>query len=120
MRTLTEVRFKLLALVPTLSGIAVALLGHPGPAIELLAIGVLGLTATLGVLLYDLRNGQLYAYALQRAQRIEHSLGLTSFDGGDRGGLFSEQPTPSLRLLGIATVNRASGLALVYGAAVAG
>ena len=68
LRTLTDVRFKLLALVPTLSGAAVAVLGHPSSAAELIAVGLLGLTATLGVLLYELRNSQLFDYAL-RPQR---------------------------------------------------
>jgi hypothetical protein len=59
LRTLTDVRFKPLALVPTVSGAAVALFGHPSSAVELLALGGLGLTATLGILLYELRNRQL-------------------------------------------------------------
>ena len=36
LRSLTDVRFKLLALVPTLSGAAVAVLGHPTSAAEFL------------------------------------------------------------------------------------
>jgi hypothetical protein len=111
LRTLTDVRFRLLALVPTVSGVAVALVGHPGSAVELLALGVLGLSATLGILLYELRNSELYDHALRRAQRIEAALGL---------GLFSERPPASLRLLGLVVVNRDRGLALVYGAALAG
>ena len=121
LRTLTDVRFKLLALVPTVSGAAVALLGHPGSAIELLALGLLGLTATLGILLYELRNSQLYDYATRRAQQIEVALQLPSLDGDSNpGGLYSERPEASLRLLGLATVNRDRGLALVYSAALAG
>jgi hypothetical protein len=41
-QSLTDVRFKLLALVPTLSGVAVAVLAHPSAAVELLAVGALG------------------------------------------------------------------------------
>lgn len=121
LRTLTDVRFKLLALVPTVSGAAVALLGHPGSAVQLLALGLLGLAATLGILLYELRNSQLCEYAMRRAQHIEAALNLPSIDDiTGSGGLFSERPTASLRLLGIATLNRDSGLALVYSAALAG
>lgn len=120
LRMLTDVRFKLLALVPTLSGAAVGLLGRPGSAVELLAIGVLGLAATLGVLLYELRNSELHDYAIRRARRIEAALGLPSAGGGASGGLFSEQPERTLRLLGIAAVDRDRGLALVYGAALGG
>lgn len=120
LRTLTDVRFKLLALVPTLSGAAIALLGHPSSPVQLLALGLIGLTATLGILLYELRNSQLYDYATRRAQQIENALGLVPFANNAAGGLFSELPDRSLRLLGISTVNRDRGLALVYSSALAG
>ena len=119
--TLSDVRFKLLALVPTLSGAAVAVVGHPSSAAELLAVGLLGLAATLGVLLYELRNTQLYDYATGRAERIEKELGLPSLEGGaGPGGLFSERPGRTLRLFGVAPVDRDRGLVLVYSAALAG
>lgn len=121
LRTLTDVRFKLLALVPTLSGAAIALLDHPGSAVELLALGVLGLTATLGILFYELRNTELADYATRRARHIESALGLPS--AGHRspcGGLYSEEPTNKLRLFGLASINRDRGLSLVYSAAIAG
>lgn len=121
LRTLTDVRFKLLALVPTLSGAAIALLDHPGSAVELLALGVLGLTATLGILFYELRNTELADYATRRARHIESALRLPSAD--DRspdGGLYSEEPTNELRLFGFASINRDRGLSLVYSAAIAG
>jgi hypothetical protein len=86
LRSLTDVRFKLLALVPTLSGAAVAVLGHPSSAAELLAVGLLGLTATLGVLLYELRNSRLFDYALRRAQSLEAELGLGLYRGAPANG----------------------------------
>lgn len=49
LRTLIDVRFRLLAFVPTVSGIAVAIVGQPRPSAELLGVGVLGLLATLGI-----------------------------------------------------------------------
>ena len=84
LRSLTDVRFKLLALVPTLSGAAVAVLGHPSSAAELIAVGLLGLTATLGVLLYELRNSQLSDYALRRAQSLEGGAGARSLPRSSR------------------------------------
>jgi hypothetical protein len=120
MRQITDARFKLLALVPTLSGAAVAILGRPSSAGELLAVGLLGLVATLGVLLYELRNAQLYDYGLHRAQELERRLELPSLDDGSSGGLFSERPDRSLRLLGFLPVDRDAGLILVYSAALAG
>jgi hypothetical protein len=112
LRSLTDVRFKLLALVPTLTGTAVAVVGRPRPAAELLGVGLLGLVATLGVMLYDLRNTQVYEYALRRAGELEARLGL--------GGLFGERPEPTLRPFGLPAATYDRALALVYGAALAG
>ena len=120
LRTLTDVRFKLLALVPTLSGTAIAILGHPSSAAELLGVGLLGLTATLGILLYELRNTELSEYGMRRAQQLEARLGLPSISGTGAGGLFSERPSRTLRLFGLARVDRDRGLTLVYSAALAG
>ena len=120
LRTLTDVRFKLLALVPTLSGTAIVLLGHPRSAAELLGVGLLGLAATLGILLYELRNTELYDYGTRRAQAIESHLELFALDGTATGGLFRERPTGVLRLFGLAPVDRDRGLILVYSAALAG
>jgi hypothetical protein len=120
MRQITDVRFKLLALVPTLSGAAVAVLGRPSSAAELIAVGLLGLTATLGVLLYELRNTQLYDYGLHRAKELERQLGFSSVGDSAGGGLFSERPDRSLRLFGCLPVDRDAGLILVYSAALAG
>ena len=118
-RALTDVRFKLLAFVPTISGATVALFGTPRPAIELLAVGLLGLAATLGVVVYELRNTTLLAYAGERAARLEARLGLPSLWGGAAGGLWSEAPAPP-KWLGLVTIAQDRGLAFVYGAALAG
>ncbi len=56
LRTLTDTRFRLLAFVPTIAGATVALFGKPRPPAELVPVGLLGLAATAGVLLYKLRN----------------------------------------------------------------
>lgn len=98
LRTLTDIRFKLIAFVPTFAGASVGFFGRPRPAVELLAIGVLGLVATLGIFLYELRNSQIYATAARRAKDLERQLELSAsgLDAHDRG------------------------LSLVYGAAMAG
>jgi hypothetical protein len=111
LRTLTDVRFKLLAFIPTIAGAAVAVFGHSGSASERLAVGALGLVATLGVLVYELRNTQIYDYALRRAQELEALLGLVSISrAGGSGGPYTEQPGRG----------QDHGRALVYGAALAG
>jgi hypothetical protein len=121
LRSLTDVRFKLLALVPTLTGTAVALLGRPRPAAELLGVGLLGLVATAGILVYDLRNTQLYEYALARAGAIETRLGMPSpFRESEAGGLFAERPEATLRPFAFPAATYDRALALVYGSALAG
>jgi hypothetical protein len=111
-RDLTDVRFKLLALVPTVSGTAVGLLRAHERPVELLAVGVLGLAATLGVLVYELRNSEIRRDAGGRIGALEHELlGRRVVD--DRG-----ERAP--RLFGVLALEHSFGLALVYGAALAG
>jgi hypothetical protein len=120
-RSLTDVRFKLLAIVPTISGAAVAFLSRGRPAGELLAVGLLGLAATLGVVLYEVRNTQLYDYAIRRAKELEARLGAVSiYDASGPGGLFTERPGRDIRVFGLALAGHERGLAIVYGAALAG
>ncbi len=120
LRTLTDARFKLLALVPTVSGTAIGLLGRPRSAAELLGVGLLGLCATMGILFYELRNTQLYDYAIRRAKAVERELQLvTAFGGQGPGGLYSERPDRSIHVFGV-ELGHDRGLALVYGAALAG
>ena len=111
-RDLTDIRFKLLALVPTLSGAAVGLL-HAGQApIELLAVGLLGLAATLGILVYELRNSEIRRAAGARIGAVESEvLGRPLIENRARGGA---------RLLWVIPLEQSIGLALVYGAALAG
>jgi len=120
-RTLTDVRFKLLAFVPTITGAAVALTGRGHSAAELLSVGSLGLVATIGVVIYELRNTQLHDYAVQRAKKLEDRLGISSItDPGRTAGLYGDEPSGELTVFGIVTAAHDRGLALVYGAAIAG
>ena len=98
MRTLMDIRFRLMAIVPVFAGISVGFFGHPQPAAELLGVGVLGLVATLGIYFYERRNTELYAAAAARARQLEREL---------------EMPSGQL-------VSHEFGLALVYSAALAG
>jgi hypothetical protein len=110
---LTEIRFKLLALVPTLTGAVVALVSHGRTGFELLAIGALGLTVTSGVLTYELRNGELRRRVSRRLHRIETSLFADGPLAGGRGGR-----TP--RLFGLIPASHRLGVGLVYGSALGG
>lgn len=128
-RFLADVRFKLLALVPTLGGAAVFVLTRAGlqaggsassSASELLTVvvvGLFGFLATLGVTLYDQRNSELYNALIHRAKYLEQEFGVPSTPGGLRkrplGGQFSERPEKHRRL--VFKAGHDLGLALIYG-----
>jgi hypothetical protein len=108
LRSLTEVRFKLLALVPTLAGGVVVLASAHSAGLELVAIGLLGATATAGILVYELRNAQIRRSAAARAGAFEQA----NFPGG----ALVVPPRSAGRL----ELGHTLGVALVYGAALAG
>jgi hypothetical protein len=110
LRGLTETRFKLLALVPTLAGAVVGFASAQKTGVALLAIGLLGLTATVGVLLYELRNGQIQDDVARRVQELEELL----FPGKR---LVRRAGT---RVFGLVPASQSLGVALVYGAAISG
>jgi hypothetical protein len=86
-KMLTDIRFKLLAFVPPIVLGGVALLSSKswstgamvspvplygiGDQILTLGIGLLGFVLTLGVVLYDVRNSQLYNSNVHRAKVLE-------------------------------------------------
>jgi hypothetical protein len=120
-RTLMDVRFKLLALVPTSAGAAVGLIGTPRAAAELLGIGLLGLLATFGILLYELRNTQILDAMLRHAQTLERSLGFQgTSDTTGPDGLLSLRTARHVRFFGLVTAGHEQALGLVYGAALGG
>ena len=112
---LADVRFRLLALVPTIAAAAIAIVSRSGAtAAELMALGAVGLVATLGILVYELRNTQLYDAAVARAGVLEGALGL------EGGGLYGGRPKEGFRLLGAFEISHDRGLGLVYAAALGG
>lgn len=120
-RALMDVRFKLLALVPTVAGAAVGFLGsHRSPA-ELLALGLMGLLATIGILLYDLRNTQILTAMLRHAQALERLLGVhAARETNVPDGVLSQFTAEHGRLFGKVTVGQERAVGLVYGAALGG
>jgi hypothetical protein len=120
-RTLTDVRFKLLAFVPTIAGATVGLLSSAASAAQLVGVGLLGFSATAGILMYELRNTQLYDAAVHRAKVLEDRLDFASVRSeAGTGGPFTERPTRSVKVFGSITAWHDRALALVYGAAIAG
>jgi hypothetical protein len=120
-QSLLDTRFKLLALVPTIAGAAVGLIHAPQLAVDLLGVGVLGLAATVGVLLYEVRNSEILEALLRHAQVLERGLGLQP-GPNVRGpeGLLSLRAGTRGGFLGALIASNERALGLVYGAALGG
>jgi hypothetical protein len=118
---LADSRFKLLALIPIVTGAAIGLLSEgtqPGPV---LAIGILGFVVTLGLFFYNQRNTQIFDTMILRAKMLEILLQLESLDHRyPYAGPFLSRPKRTLKLFGVIRVWGDRGLAIVYGAALGG
>lgn len=114
-RQLAEIRFKLLAFVPTISGAAIALLTQTTmERWEKVVLAGLGFLVTLGIALYDQRNTQFHNGAIGRAQHLEEKLGFMAFETDRHVGLFgSRRDHPRQYLFGL-PVGHDLGLALIY------
>jgi len=78
-KLLTDIRFRLLLWVPPLVTLAIPLIlgsasSAPPNPVSILALGLLGLFVTLGIVVYDLRNSMLYDANIHRASLIEQEL----------------------------------------------
>ena len=137
---LVGTRFRLLGLLPIVSGAVIALLGQldvqPG-----LIVGpaLLGLVVTAGIAVYEIRNSQIHDNLVNRLRHLERVLDLTpaTHDPKAQGGFFSERATRQLYLTPATSdwsdssdfdtgqrrialkVRHDAGLALVYGAVLA-
>ena len=117
-RLLTEIRFKLLALVPTVAGTAVGLLSTSDLGRgEEAALSLLGFFVTLGIVFYDERNNQFYNAAVGRAQFLEGALRLkvAPEDRPHQGGLMRSRPDDPRELFGRLAMRHDRALALIYG-----
>lgn len=124
-RMLADIRFKLLALIPPLGGVAIFLLSQaaltrptdppapppPGPHDHALVflLSLMGFFATLGLTFYDQRNNELYNALIGRAKFLERKLKMV-------GGQFGTRPRRGRRLFGVVLMWHDHGLALIYGA----
>jgi hypothetical protein len=117
---LTDIRFKLLAFVPTVSGIAVTIVAESASVEIRLLVGLFGLLATLGIIIYEVHNTQFYDAAVFRAKWLEVMIGMHLCTKGEKkGGLFNERPARP-KLLNRIPLWHNLGLAYVYGAALGG
>ncbi len=128
-KLLADIRFKLLAFVPTIVGAAIALIGDNKPPGVMIGVGVLGLCGTIGILLYELRNSELYNQSIHRAKYLERlqnfpvsAAGIDDEKGHwpENGGIFSERRRGGYPFLGGIAVQHDIGLGFVYSAAVGG
>jgi hypothetical protein len=111
-RMLADIRFKLLALVPLISGASIAILTtdpvHANSQL-VLAGGVFGLLITLGVTIYNQRNTQFMNVSRFRACELEEILSLPL-----KGNL-QLAPPKDLRFFWTMHVWNDRALALIYG-----
>lgn len=81
-RMLTDVRFKLLALLPPISALALTAVVSPTGILAgvdrpvRVAAAAFGFIVTLGLRIYDSRNDELYDDLISRARRAEFELGI--------------------------------------------
>lgn len=117
-RMLADIRFKLLALVPTLGGAAIYVLSsmivtdkQVGNREYLVAfmISMIGFVATLGILFYDQRNTELYNELIGRANDLEKLLKIPA------KGQFRQRPSRSRFLFKWFSMGHDVGLAMIYG-----
>ncbi|MCA0456717.1 MAG: hypothetical protein LCI00_22280 [Chloroflexi bacterium] len=98
-RMLTDVRFKLLGLVPAISGVLLVSLlsmdeaGKGLSSISRIFAAGFGLIITIAIFLYDRRNSELYDDLISRARRIEVELGM------DTGQFLGRKSSKPLRIL---------------------
>jgi hypothetical protein len=117
---LTDVRFKLLGIVPTVALAAVGIAGaHPSTG-GLVSLGLLGLVATVGILLYELRNTETLAAALYDARDVAQLLELHVARGRNEPEGEIRPSGRRHRLFGTVAVGQDQALGLVYGAAIGG
>ena len=129
-KVLTDIRFRCLAFVTATAAVANALLpgaGRPGLRI---ALGSLGFFTTVGIVVYELRNSQLYEAAIHRAKMLERRLRGDASNPDSDKGLFNERPLyvrradddadddakNTLMRFWLVPVKHDHGLALIYGA----
>jgi len=109
-RMLTDVRFKLLGLIPVVSGVILfSLLSNksdgPSPMARM-GIALFGLLITLALFVYEKRNSELYDDLISRGRKIEEELGVDT-------GIFLGRRESSHKL-----IKHDVAINLIYGTAI--
>ncbi|MCE3552399.1 hypothetical protein LWC33_13120 [Pseudonocardia sp. RS11V-5] len=117
-KTLVDVRFRLLVLVPGAAAVTTGLLGAKNdPGAARFALALLGLVATCGVIVYEVRNSQLHDAVVHRLKFLELLLGQPAASFSGVGGLMNERPSKPTVLL--VPLWHDLALSVVYGASIA-
>jgi tetratricopeptide (TPR) repeat protein len=98
-KMLTDIRFKLLGFLTSLSGGAAAVVSTQTGSLSastMFLIGLLGFFLTLGVILYDIRNSDLYNACIHRAKILE---GVMRFVRSGKEGIKPTSPPEEPALL---------------------
>jgi hypothetical protein len=123
-RKLTDIRFRLLSFIPLVSGASVALtvLRNEIANVGVPFFALFGLAITIGLIIYNARNDQLYNELVGRAGAIERSVGL-------HDGYFANRPQAWLEIrfpssaIGMlrrgCKIDHGTALWLIYGTAIA-
>jgi hypothetical protein len=91
-KVLVDIRFRLLALVPVVTAIAVGLVGKTDLDGADVAVAALGLVATVGIIVYEIRNSQMHDSVLHRLKFIEALLAFPPSTRESAGGFANERP----------------------------
>jgi hypothetical protein len=110
---LHEVRFKLLALLPIVSGASIILMPSGTSADKQVALAAVGLIVTLGLTIYDQRNSMIYDRLIRRARMLEIQMNFQPLPGDRAGGAFWARPGRR-EIGGIPIIWHDLGLTLVY------
>ncbi|MCB0576201.1 MAG: hypothetical protein KDC61_16720 [Saprospiraceae bacterium] len=112
---LSDIRFKLLGLVPFATGIAFSFSEEKGIPVNSFVIGFLGLIVTVGIIFYDQRNTEIYNGLIGRAKDLEKKMLLEcANENEEHGGTFTNRAIRSRKLFGRFSMWHDKGLSLVY------
>src|SRR5215210_6553576 len=70
-KSLNKTRFRLLTLVPAASTLVISLIDKSSQNSTAVAVGILGFIATIALLIYELRNTQIYQQKRYNANQVE-------------------------------------------------
>jgi|ERR1700730_13598127 len=118
---LADARFRLLALVPVVTGGAVVALSPMTRPVQSAVLGIFGFLVTLGITFYDRRNTQIYDAINLRAKSLEALMALPRLGNARfrRSGPFLHRPQRTVKLFGVWKIWHDRGLGLIYSTALA-